>query len=110
MKFELLENWLSSDPSHLTLYIGGITVIALASIAILIIFKKKIGMDDERSCIINLKINNAMFSSLILLLVFFTLWMPNNLTYYKYYLGIPIVLSVSIGAITSIRYYLRQIG
>ncbi|OLS36295.1 hypothetical protein BTR22_12390 [Alkalihalophilus pseudofirmus] len=103
--FQLLDQWLASDKMNFHLFIGITTIIALGSVVVLIVMAKKIGSEHLH---IKLKIDRAMFVTLLSLITGFVLFVPAEMIFYKQYVGSMVVISILVGAVASSYFYLKQ--
>ena len=106
--FQWLDDWLASDILHFNFFVGMIMLISFASIIVLSLLMKKIGSEGERKYIIKLRIGNIMFTSLLLFLTLFILWIPTDSIFYRQYLIALITLSLLVGTISTIYFYWKQ--
>ncbi|WEG17345.1 hypothetical protein PQ478_02245 [Alkalihalophilus pseudofirmus] len=103
--FQWLDQWLASDPTNFNLFIMISTIIALSSVIVLTVMIKKIGIEHLH---IKLKIDRAMFVSLLILITGFVLFVPVEMIFYKQYVGSMVVISILVGAVVSSYFYLKQ--
>ncbi|RXZ82432.1 6-aminohexanoate hydrolase [Paenibacillaceae bacterium] len=106
---EMLDRFLDSNIYYFNAFVGLMLLIGFGSLIVLLIYNRKIGEPDERTTLINLKITRAMFISLLMLLTFYTALVPSGMRYANQYLIFIVTLSLLIGAVKSVRLYLKDI-
>lgn len=103
-----IDLWMGADINNFNLFIGLIFLIFVPSIILITIFNYKLGENDERKKLIQLKINQVVCISLIVFLGLYIVTSNNRLTYMKFYLILIISLSLLSGAIASVYYYIKE--
>ncbi len=104
--FQWIESWLSSDILHFNLFVGMTPLLSLASVILFSIIFKKIGTNDIERLRIKLQISYTMYTSLLVLLAIFILWMPTNTIYLRQYLIMIISISLLFGSISGLYHML----
>ncbi len=108
MMIEFIDAWMNSSVTNFNLF-NGITLVLFAlSTVLIVIFNKKLGEADERKRVIQLKINQGMYITLLVFLFLMIATMNNSLVYTKHFLFFGISLSLFAGTCLCIYYYFKE--
>lgn len=102
-----LDKWLNVM-ENFNWFVGVVSFVGLLSMVVYTLFLNKIGRKDEYSLQIRLNVTNNMFISIIIIFIVFFLVAPSGLVHYKQIIAACFTITVLVGAISSVYYYVRD--
>ncbi|RWZ58682.1 hypothetical protein EQV77_06870 [Halobacillus fulvus] len=105
---EFIDTWMSESGSNLNVFIAVTLTVFAVSTLLIIIFNKKLGETDERKRLIQLKVNQGMYITLLAFLFFMIATVGGSLDHTKQFLLFGISLSLFAGACLCIYHYYKE--
>ncbi|MBP1970266.1 magnesium-transporting ATPase (P-type) [Virgibacillus natechei] len=107
--FNRMDDFLAHSSENFILFIVIGTIVGLGSLIIYGIYMKKIRNGDDHTLLLKSRVGEHMFYSLLFSLVFFLLFVPSESEFYRQYMFLPIIISILVGAISSLYIYRKHI-